>query len=447
MIIELQIDVRKYIKNGDLKTLKHLLEDQDPVIIYETIKELKAAEKVVIFRLLLKSVAAEIFSMLEPDEQLELVELFTDEEVKSIIRDMDPSDRAELLDELPDNVVIRILTLLPKDVREKTLEILNYPEDSAGRIMSPNFVYVTRNMTVEGALEKIRRYGKDVDMVYTIFVTEGNRTLIGTINLEELLFAEPKTFIEEIYTPNSPYVRTTTDQEDVATIMKKLDLNAIATVDNDFRLVGVITIDDIVDVIEEEFTEDIHKMAGISTIKTSYFHTSPFSFIKNRLPWLVGLLLVQSLSSFIVQGYEDILTTIPILAAFMVTMVDAGGNTGGQSSTMLIRSLALGEVDLEDWWRVFLKELYIGLILGLVLGIILFIRGFLISSDMFVNLAAGISVLIIIVFANIVGAMLPFLGKMLKIDPALMSGPLITTVADLGGILIYFYIASKILGF
>lgn len=445
MKVRLQVDLRKLIERGDFRTLKLLLEDQDPNVIYEMIEELETSEKAIVFRLLHKEVAAEVFSKLEPDEQLELVRMLTDDEIKSIIRNMDPSDRAELFDELPADVVTKLLSFLPKSEREQTIEILNYPENSAGRLMSPNFVYVLRNMNVEEALAKVRKFGKDADTIYTIFVVEEDRTLVGTIKLEELLFSAPETLINEILDDSPIYVKTTTDQEEVAELMKKYDLNAIAVVDNDMRLVGVIVIDDIVDIIEEEATEDIHRMAGMNVTTTSYFHTSPLLFIKNRLPWLVGLLLLESFNALIVHRYEDFLAAIPIVAAFMTTMADAGGNTGGQASTLVIRGMALGEIDLKDWWKVFLREAYVGAVLGAILGVVLFLRGFMISNNIAVNLSAAISLALIIVFANTVGAMLPFIGKALRIDPALMSGPLITTIADLGGILIYFYIAHKML--
>ncbi|ODN31257.1 magnesium transporter [Fervidobacterium thailandense] len=445
MKVKLQVDLHKLIERGDFRTLKLLLEDQDPNLIFEMIEELETSEKAIVFRLLRKDVAAEVFSKLEPDEQLELVRLLTDEEIKSIFRNMDPSDRAELLDELPPDVVTKLLSFLPKNERDRTIEVLNYPENSAGRLMSPYFVYVTRSMTVKEALDKVRKFGKDAETIYTIFVVEEDRTLVGTLKLEDLLFSEPETPIEEIFDPNLIYVKTTTDQEEVAELMKRYDLNAIAVVDNDLRLVGIIVIDDIVDIIEEEATEDIHKMAGMTATSTSYFHTSPWVYIKNRLPWLVGLLLFQSLSALLVSRYEKVLSLYPILAAFMATMIDAGGNAGGQSSTLIIRGMALGEIELKDWWKVLLRETYIGLIMGAVLGVTLFLRGFMITTNVQINFSAGLAILAIIVFANSIGAMLPFIGKVFRIDPAVMSGPLITTVADLAGIAIYFYIATTIL--
>jgi magnesium transporter len=442
MKVKIQIDIHKLIERGDFRTLKLLLEDQDPNVIYEMIEELETSEKAVVFRLLNKELAAEVFSKLEPDEQYELVKLLSDDEIKSIFKNMDPSDRAELLDELPADVVTKLLSFLPKSEREQTLEVLNYPENSAGRLMSPYFIYVTKSMTVQQALDKVRKFGKDAETIYTIFVVEEDRTLIGTVKLEDLLFAEPDTLIEEIYTPDPIYVKTNTDQEEVAELMKKYDLNAIPVVDNDMRLVGIITIYDIVDVIDEEATEDIHKMAGMSFTTTSYFHTSPLILIKNRLPWLVGLLLLQSINALIVHKYEEVLAAIPIIAAFMTTMVDAGGNTGGQSSTLIIRSMALGHIELKDWWKVLLRESFVGLVLGSILGAILFVRGFMISHNIMVNFSAALSLLIIIVFANVIGSMLPFIGKLMRIDPALMASPLITTIADLAGIWIYFVVVA-----
>jgi len=445
MKVKMQIDIRKLIERGDFRTLKMLLEDQDANVVYEMIEELQTSEKAIVFRLLHKDLAAEVFSKLEPDEQFELVKILTDDEIKSIIKNMEPADRAELFDELPADVVTRLLSFLPKSEREQTIEILNYPENSAGRLMSPYFVYVAKSMNVQQALDKVRKFGKDAETIYTIFVVEEDKTLIGTLKLEDLLFSEPDTPIEDMYTPDPVYVKASTDQEEVAELMKKYDLNAIAVVDNDMRLIGIVTIDDIVDIIDEEATEDIHKMAGMSVTTTSYFHTSPLVFIKNRLPWLVGLLLLESVNAFTIKSFEDALVKVPILAAFMSTMVDAGGNAGGQSSTLIIRSMSLGEIKLKDWWRVFLRELLVGTIIGGILGAVLFVRGFMISNNVLVNISAALALLIIIIFANVIGAMLPFIGKLFKIDPAVMSGPLITTIADLGGMFIYFVIATAML--
>ncbi len=447
MKVQLQVDVRKIIDHNDLKTLKYLLADQEPSVVYEMIEELEPQEKGVVFRLLSKEIAAEVFSELQPDEQLELIALLKADLLKNIIGSMDPSDRAELLDEMPATVVSNLLEFLTPEEKRLTLQILNYPENSAGRVMTPKYVFLKEHMTVEEAMQKVRKFGKRSETIYTLFVTQENRKLIGTVELDELIFEEPNTLIEAIYREDPFFVQTTEDQENVAGIMRRHDLAVIPVVDNDQRLVGIIPIDDIVDIIDEEATEDIQKMAGLNVNFTSYFHTSKFILIRKRLPWLAGLLLLESMNSFVVSNFETMIAQIPILAAFMTTMVDTGGNTGSQISALMIRGMAMGEVKLKDWWRVVSREITVGLSLGLILGGILFMRALLITGNLQVNIAASFAVLTVVVYSNMLGVTLPFLGKLFRFDPAIMAGPLITTIIDITGLAIYLSIARAILGF
>lgn len=447
MKVKLQVDIRKLIGRNDLKTLKLLLQDQEPGTVFEMIEELEASEKIVVFRLLPKDLAAEVFAQLEPDEQLEIINLLkSDPVLKEIVNNMEPDDRAELLDELPAPLVTTLLEMLSPQEREETLQILNYPENSAGRVMSPRFIYLKENMTIDKALEKIRKFGKRAETIYTLYVVDDSRKLLGFVDLEDILYAEPKTLIKDIANYNPIFVYTTDDQEEVAGIMRRHDLLVIPVIDRDERLVGIITIDDVVDIIDEEATEDIQKMAGLNVTYTSYFHTSTFTFFIKRIPWLAALLLLESLNSFVVSHFEMLIATIPILAAFMTSMVDAGGNTGSQISALVIRGMALGEIKLRDFWRVFIKESFQGILLGAFLGIILLARGFLITHNILVNLAAAVSLTVVILYANILGVILPFMAKFFKIDPAVMAGPIITTVVDVTGMLIYFSIAKIIIG-
>ena len=447
MKVKLQVDIRKLIERNDLKTLKLLLQDQEPGTVFEMIEELEASEKIVVFRLLPKDLAAEVFAQLEPDEQLEIINLLkSDPVLKEIVNNMEPDDRAELLDELPASLVTTLLEMLSPQEREETLQILNYPENSAGRVMSPRFIYLKENMTIDKALEKIRKFGKRAETIYTLYVVDDSRKLLGFVDLEDILYAEPKTLIKDIANYNPIFVYTTDDQEEVAGIMRRHDLLVIPVIDRDERLVGIITIDDVVDIIDEEATEDIQKMAGLNVTYTSYFHTSTFTFFIKRIPWLAALLLLESLNSFVVSHFEMLIAAIPILAAFMTSMVDAGGNTGSQISALVIRGMALGEIKLRDFWRVFIKESFQGILLGAFLGIILLARGFLITHNILVNLAAAVSLTVVILYANILGVILPFMAKFFKIDPAVMAGPIITTVVDVTGMLIYFSIAKIIIG-
>jgi len=447
MKIKLQVDIKRIIERNDLKTLKILLSDQEATVVYEMIEELEPQEKGIVFRLLSKEIAAQVFSELEPDEQLELISLLKDDLLKSIIGSMDLADRAELLDEMPTDVVSDLLQYLTPDERKRTLQILNYPDNSAGRLMTSKYVYVKKTMSVNDALQKLRKFGKQAETVYTLFVTEEDRKLIGTVELKDLVFEEPHNPIEAIYTRQPFFVHTLEDQENVASVMRKHDLSVIPVVDLDDHIVGIITIDDIIDIIDEEATEDIQKMAGLNVTYTSYFHTTKWTFIKKRLPWLGVLLLIESMNSFIVANFESLIAQIPILAAFMTTMVDAGRNTGSQISALLIRGMAMGEVKLKDWWKVVSRELVIGLILGVILGIVLFLRSFFITGNLQINAIASFSLVTVIVFSNILGVILPFFGKLLHIDPAIMAGPLITTIVDISGVGIYLLIARSILKF
>ncbi len=439
-------DVSTLVKENKFLDLKSLMRELDPADLADLFEEVGPRERVILFRLLPKDKAIEVFELMEGRAREEMLSSFTDSEVAQVIGAMSDDERTELLEELPAKTVKKLLTKLPPEERELANLLLNYPENSAGRLMTTEFIDLKHNMTVERALERIRRDARKKETIYTCFVIDDRRKLLGTVRLEEIILAEPGTPVGKIMEPNPVFVHTHADREEVARIMSHYKLDSIPVVDSEERLVGIITLDDVLEIIEEETTEDIHKMAGMGTTTMGYFETPIWVFIKNRLPWLVGLLLFQSLSAMIVGHYEHALSLYPILAAFMATMIDAGGNAGGQSSTLVIRSMALGDLEVRHWWRVLLKELFVGALMGLLLGFVLFLRGFMITGDPRINLSAGFALFVIIVVANVVGAMLPFMGRLARIDPAVMSSPLITTLADLLGIGIYFYIASSFLG-
>ena len=359
---------------------------------------------------------------------------------------MDPDDRAELFDEMPANVVKRLISYLAPEDREITMELLNYPPNSAGRLMTPEYVDLEENMSVDKALKRVRETGKNKETIYTLFVIDRTRKLLGTVELKDLIFADPEVKVRDIMKPDPVFVYTITDQEEVAMIMKKYDLLVIPVVDSEERLVGIITIDDIVDVIEEEATEDIYKMASMETIRTSYLHTSPWDLFRKRVIWLILLLLLESINGNIIKGFEEVLKGMVVVAAFIPTMIDTGGNTGSQISALIIRGFALGELKLKDWWKVLLREAGMGLMMGGVLAAVLFLRAFIISHDLTVNLAVSIALLAVVVYSNTLGAILPFLARFLKIDPAMMAGPLLTTVIDVTGIGMYFLIVKLIAG-
>lgn len=374
-----------------------------------------------------------------------LIELFKEEKLKEIISSMSPDDRAELLEEMPANVVNRLLSYLTPEERKETLSLLNYPENSAGRLTTPKCVELHPEMTIREAFDKIRREGKDKETIYLMPVIDHQRKLLGVVSLEDLIFADPDGLVEQVMDEQPVYVYATTDQEEVAQIMRKYDLVAVPVVDSEQRLIGIITIDDVVDVIDEEATEDIQKMSSMVVTEQSYFHTSSWQFFTNRLPWLVVLLLLGTLSSGIIARFESLLASLPIIAAFMPAMVDTGGNIGSQISALVIRGMALGEIEQKDWWKVLLREFLIGAMLAGVLALTVLIRVIFVTRVSQVMLAVSIALFVVVVVSNIIGAVLPFIAKVFRIDPAIMAGPLLTTIVDLMGIAVYFQIVNLLL--
>ncbi|MCD6463434.1 MAG: magnesium transporter [Thermotogae bacterium] len=442
MKVTMKIDIRKFIEANQLRTLKSILEDQDAATIIDMIDELPVEEKLIVFRLLPKELAAQVFSELDPTDQTKLLSLFKEERVRDILNYMDPDDRTDLFDELPANVVKKLLEYLSPEERKRAIELLNYPPNSAGRLMTPEFVDLKEHLTVEEALEHVRKTGKDKETVYVLFVIDKTRKLKGTVELKDLIFADPGIKISEIMDPDPLYVHTTDDQEEVARFMSDHDLIAVPVVDSEQRLVGVITIDDIVDIIEEEATEDIQKMANMGVSYESYFHTKTTRFFKNRVFWLIALLIFESFSGVIITKYQDFLRTFAVLAAFIPTMIATGGNAATQTSALIIRAMATGEIELRDWWRVLLKELWVSVLLGASLAVVMMVRAHFTSPVLDVTLGVSCALLVMVVFSGVTGALLPFFARLLKIDPAFMAGPVVATIMDVMGVAIYFYVVS-----
>ncbi len=445
MKVKVQVDIKKFIENKDFRTLKMILAEQEPAEIFEMIEELPPDEKIVVFRLLPKDKAALVFSELEADDQIALIELFKEEKLREIFLSMDPDDRAELLEEMPANVVNQLLSYLTPDERKLTLSLLNYPENSAGRLTTPKCLELYENMTVKDALEKIRMEGKDKETVQLMPVIDRTRKLVGTVELQDLIFAEPDSLVNQIMNPEPVFVHATDDQESVAQIMRRYDLFVVPVVDSEQRLIGIITIDDVVDVIDEEATEDIQKMSSVITMEESYFHTSLFKLIGKRLPWLLALLLLGTVSQGIIASFEGLLATLPIIAAFMPAMIDSGGNIGSQISALIIRGMALGEIKQKDWWRIMVRELAVAAVMAGVLAVALFVRSVIVTPASNVSLAVAVALIVITIYSNLLGASLPFIGKLIRVDPAIMAGPLLTTLVDISGIAIYFYTVKLIL--
>ncbi|POZ91417.1 magnesium transporter, partial [Petrotoga halophila] len=353
--------------------------------------------------------------------------------------------RADLLEELPANVVKRLLAHLSNEERQNTLILLNYPEYSAGRIMNPNFLDLKENMTIKEALQHIKAEGNKKETIYTLFVIDNTRKLKGTVELKDLIFSEENEIVKNIMNENPIYSTVYDNEEEVARVMQDYDLLAIPVTDSEKRLVGIITIDDIVDVLEESATEDIQKMAAVGVTETSYFHTSIWELVKSRVIWLGALLLFESIAVFVIEGFSDVLQKITVLAAFMPTINAIGGNTGSQMSAIVIRSMAVGDIEEDDFKKVLGKELFSGVILGIILGIVMFLRSIINTREPLIMLSLSLSIIIVVMISNILGAILPFFAKKIHLDPALISGPFISTLMDILSMFFYFSIAALLL--
>ncbi|MFW6181182.1 MAG: magnesium transporter [Spirochaetota bacterium] len=442
----LQEEARELLEQRRYHQLKNILAGALPPDIVEIIQDLEVSEQVILFRLLSKETAAEVFSLLNHEEQEELLEHFSRDAVKGIIEEMDPDDRAELFEELPDAMVRRLIRLLSPEDRSVLNQLLNYPEDSAGRLMTPELIKIERDLTAQQAIDRIRRTGINKETIYYSYVVDEQETLIGAVSLRQLLFADPGTPVEELMTTNLVYVNTHEDQEEVARILSRYDLSALPVVDHQQKLVGIITIDDVVDVIEEEATEDFHKMAGMGATEAPYFATGFFLLGRKRALWLVVLLVTSYLSSIVLKHYSPVLEIVIPLAFFIPMLTGTCGNSGMQSATLIIRGLAVGEVVLQDVFRILAREILMGAFLGVVLGGFAYLRALFLEVNPLVGVSVGLAVLISVITANTIGSMLPLILKKLRIDPAISAGPFISTIIDVTTLLLYFEIAKLLFG-
>ncbi len=438
-------EISELLEKGAYREIKEAVSSFHFADVVEILRELPDDKAVVFFRILPKDLAADVFAELEKDEQENLLRQLTDETLRGLINEMAPDDRTDLLEEMPANVVTRLISLLPVETRNRALELLRYPEDSAGRLMTTEYVAVRPDWTVQEVLNYLRKIEIDSETIYYIYVIDDERHLVGVLSLREVIFADPEARIKDIMHRDVIAAQTTQDQEEVVHLMKKYDLLALPVVDKENRLVGIITIDDAMDIQEEEATEDFQKMASMGTVEESYFHTSSWMLIRKRLGWLTALLLTESLTGTIMRQHENLLNTFVVLAFFIPTIIGTGGNTGTQSSTLVIRGLALGEIRPKEWLKVFLKEIFIGLILGLSMGLILALRVLVDGQGINIAVVVGLSVCAVILIANLFGALLPLLARALRLDPAVMAGPLIPTFVDITALWIYIQIARVIL--
>lgn len=451
-----QEELSELLEKKDFKSIRASLEEMNPVDIASLLEDLPDNELAVTFRLIEKSVAAETFSYMDADQQQLLLTIFTNKEIKEVLDDMFTDDTVDLLEDMPANVVSRILANLDKDDRKAVNEILRYPEDSAGSIMTTEFVDLRRKMTVKEAFAKIRSTGLDKETVYTCYVISNDRKLEGVVTVLEMLMADGDTHIEDIMDDNVISINTHADREQAAQMLSKYNFLALPVVDGENRLVGIVTFDDAVDVLTEEATEDMEKMAAMLPSERSYLKTGVFSTFKQRIPWLLLLMISATFTSMIITNFEGYIRALAggaVLIVFIPMLTDTGGNAGSQASVSVIRGLALGDIELRDWFRVLWKEIRVAAICGITLASCNFVKLLLIDGMLLRNydvtpliaLIVCLTLLAAVLIAKIVGCLLPLLAKRLGFDPAVMASPFITTIVDALALLAYFGISLLVL--
>ena len=436
-----------YIENKQYSKVREEIVKLNEVDIAAVLEELPIEELVKIFRLLPKDIAAEVFSYLPIEEEQIIITRLTDKEAASIIDNLFADDAADLLEEMPASVVKKLLLGASPEQRKDINHLLQYPENSAGSVMTVDFVDLKENITVADAINRIRSIGVDKETVDTCFVLDKNRKLLGRIDLRDLIISSPDEIIGNIMEDNFITTTTLTDQEEVAQMFGKYDLNLMPVTDSENRLVGIITVDDIVDIMEQEATEDIEMMAAITPTDKPYIKTGVIETFKKRIPWLLLLMISSTFTSSIIQSYQDALSGMTILSAFIPMLMGTGGNAGGQSSVAIIRSISLNEVEFSDIIKIIWKEARVAVTCGLVLAICNFVK-MMLFEHVTVMIAAVVclSLAITVLFAKIVGSSLPLLAKKVGFDPAVMASPFITTIVDAVSLIVYFNIASMMLG-
>ena len=434
------------LEGKNYQELKELLISFEPADIAVHFSELSERHRAIMFRLLPKETAAEVFVELEPDMQEALIIGFSDNELKEIVDELYVDDAVDIIEEMPANVVSRILRHADSEMRRDINQMLRYPPDSAGSIMTTEYVNLRKDMTVEDAFTHIRRKGTDKETIYTCYVTDNNRILEGLVTVKDLLLNDYSCTLEEIMETNIIYVNTTDDQEYAARLFEKYDFLALPVVDKEKRIVGIITVDDAIDVITEEATEDIEKMAAIIPSDKPYLRTGVFEIFRQRIPWLLLMMLSATFTQSIINHYEAAFLAYGILTSFIPMLMGTGGNSGSQSSVTIIRSLSLGDITFRDTLKVMFKELRVAILCGITLGVVNFAKlAFVDRAGIDISIIVSSALVGTVLFAKLVGCSLPMLAKKLHLDPAVMASPFITTIVDAISLVIYFDIATRIL--
>lgn len=439
-------EILEMLDNRMYKELKAELEKIHPVDLAELFEEIEIKQMLLLFRLLEKDEAAETFTEMNSDMREALINGLTDSELGEIMDEMYLDDAADVLEEMPANVVDRLLMATDEETRKQINMLLKYPDDSAGSIMNVEYIAFQKDMTVEEAILKIRQVGLNRETIYTCYVTE-KRKLIGVVSVKDLLTTGDDRLIEEIMETNIICVNTHDDQEEAASMINKYGLIAIPVVDHEKRMVGIVTVDDAMEVIQEETTEDISRMAGIvSEGEETYFNTSVWQHAKSRLPWLLVLMFSATLSGLALGHYEYAIAVLPVLNTFVPMLTGTGGNCGSQSSTLIIRGLAVDEIEFKDVFRVVFKEVRVAALVGLVLAVANGVRIAIQYQNTLLGMTLGLTLLCTVILAKTIGCVLPLVAKVCRLDPAIVASPFITTLVDTSTILLYFTIATKMFG-
>ncbi len=432
------LEISKFFKEMLSADIAELIDDE----------QLEEKQRVVLFRLLQKDVAADVFVEMDNDNKKALINSFNDNELHQMLDELFIDDTVDIIEEMPANVVRRIIKNCTPDTRNTINKILEYPSDSAGSIMTPEYIALRKGMTVKEAFDYIRKVGIDSETIYTCYVVEPDRRISGVVTVKELLLAKEDQIVADIMHDHVIYAETTTDKEDVAKLFDKYDFTAFPVVDKELRLVGIVTFDDAIDVIREEATEDFSKMAAVVPIEDTYFKAGVFKHAKNRIPWLIVLMVSATITGGIITRYEQAFAAIPLLIACLPMLMDTGGNCGAQTSTMVIRGMAVDEMRPRDILKVWWKEIRIAMIIGLTLGIINVGRVFLIygysPETIKLSITSSMAIFFTVCLAQTLGCALPMAAKAIKLDPALMASPLITTIVDALSVTVFFSIAVMI---
>ncbi|MDQ0288604.1 magnesium transporter [Oligosphaera ethanolica] len=440
--------ILELLEKNRLPELREKLVALNPADVASALGEVGKDKLLLVFRLLPKDFAAAVFTYLDPDLHRLLAESITDQEINDLINRLFVDDAVDFLEELPANMVTGILAHADPTKRAAINAALRYPDNSAGGLMTIEFIYLFEAMTAAEALAHIRKRGMDRETIYTCYVTSPQRVLTGAVSLRRILLSKDDALIRDLMTTPVIAVHTHDDQEDVAQKFREYDLIAMPVIDNEQRIVGIITIDDIIDVIVAENTEDIEKMAALHPSESEYLKTGVWRLARNRIFWLLFMMISATLTGAVISHYQELLQTVVILAAFIPMLMDTGGNCGAQASTLIIRGMAVGEIELSNWLKVVWKEFRVGILVSLVLASVNLLRIMLFVKDSNprVDLVVTLTLFITIVFAKLIGCLLPMFAKRLRFDPALMASPMLTTIVDAFALMIYFSLAGLFLG-